>query len=119
MITSQSHSDTFDLTNVAYVHRVVVGSVDPQSLPTETQRQQQMALINRCLSESPKGKVLGMERSFSILRISEHQVVLESVAYHIGFTRQPYWLIEMQKQQQQQQPKFEVDPDKVNQIIGG
>ncbi|WP_205729151.1 hypothetical protein [Ferrimonas sediminicola] len=116
MITSQGSSNTFDLTNVSYVHRVIVGSVDPQSLPSEEKKQQQMAEVNRCLNEPPKGKILGMERSFSILRIGEHQVVLEAVAYHIGFQRTPYWLTQPKPQAK---PKFEIDPDKVEQMIGG
>ncbi|WP_205729283.1 hypothetical protein [Ferrimonas aestuarii] len=117
MITSQSHSETFDLTNVSFVHRIVVGSVDPQSIPSDAQKAEQMEMLNRCLSESPKGKILGMERSFSILRIGEHQVVLEQVAYHLGFVRKPYWLIEEENAKKRAKPQFDIDPDKVNDII--
>lgn len=117
MIQTQAHCETFDITNVKYVHRIVVGSVDPRSVLTEAQYQEKMDLINRCLNESPKGRLIGMERSFSIIRVGEHQVVLESVAYHIGFTRQPYWLIEME-QQQKQSPQFQMDPEMAKQFVG-
>ena len=53
-----------------------------------------MALINRCLSDYPKGKIIGVEKSFSILQIGEHNVVLQWTTYHVGFIRRPLWLEE-------------------------
>ncbi|WP_274050823.1 hypothetical protein [Thalassomonas haliotis] len=118
MIPSNNTSsvNTFDMSEVGYVKRIVVGTVDPQSIPPESETQAKMDLINRCLNEFPKGKLLGMERSFSILRIGEHQVVLEAVAYHIGFSRQPFWLQE-EELKAKQKPDFQIDPEKVKQFI--
>lgn len=116
MLPSSGTTSTFDLSEVGYVKRIVVGSVDPQRIPSQEELEKQMALVNRCLSEPPKGKLLGMERSFSILRVAEHQVVLEAVAYHIGFKRTPYWLVE-EEQKKGAKPKFDIDPDKINRII--
>lgn len=114
---AQGSNNTFDLSECAYVKRIVVGSVDPQQMPTNEETEAQMALVNRCLTEAPKGKLLGMEKSFAVLRIGEHQVVLEAVAYHIGFKRVPYWLVDQDKAKRSKQD-FQVDPEKVKQFIG-
>lgn len=111
--------NTFDLSDVGYVKRIVVGTVDPQSIPSEEETQGKMDLVNRCLTEFPKGKLLGMERSFSILRMGEHQVVLEAVSYHIGFARQPFWIQEEEQKRRRQKPDFQIDPEKVKQFIDG
>ena len=82
----------FDLTDVGYVKRITIGSENPEKMRTEAEIQQAVDLLNRCLSESPKGTILGMEKNFSLLHIGEHQVVLQSMVYHVGFARKPYWL---------------------------
>jgi hypothetical protein len=83
-----------DISDVGYVKRIVIGSSNPSDLESETKIAEALALLNRCLSEVPKGKLLGIEKSFSVLQIGEHNVVLQWMTYHIGFPRQPYWLIE-------------------------
>lgn len=82
----------FDLTEVKYVKRIVVGSNDPAQMSTEAQVEQARAFLNRCLTESPKGKIIGLEKSFTILQIGEHQVVLQWLSYHVGFPRKPGWI---------------------------
>lgn len=82
----------FDLTEVKYVKRIVVGSNDPAQMSTEAQVEQARVLLNRCLTESPKGKIIGLEKSFTILQIGEHQVVLQWLSYHVGFPRKPGWI---------------------------
>lgn len=84
----------FDLTDVGYVKRIVVGSKDPEKLVAEDDIQAAVDLLNRCLSDSPKGRILGVEKTFSLLNIGEHQVVLQAMIYHVGFPRKPYWLPE-------------------------
>lgn len=82
----------FDLTDVGYVHRIVVGSPDPEQLRREDEIRAAADLLNRCLSDSPRGRIVGIEKTFSILNIGEHQVVLQAMVYHIGFSRKPFWL---------------------------
>jgi len=82
----------FDLSDVRFVKRIVVGSNNPSQMSTEEQVEEARALLNRCLSESPKGSIVGQEKSFTILQIGEHQVVLQWICYHVGFTRKPVWL---------------------------
>ena len=82
----------FDLTDVRFVKRIVVGSDNPNQMHSEQQVEEAGELLNRCLSESPKGCIVGMEKSFKILQIGEHQVVLQWLCYHVGFPRRPTWL---------------------------
>lgn len=84
----------FDISEVAYIKRIVVGSNNPSDLQSDSKIAESMELLNRCLSELPKGKLLGVEKSFSILQIGEHNVVLQWLTYHIGFKRRPYWMEE-------------------------
>jgi hypothetical protein len=82
----------FDLTDVGYVKRIVVGSTDPEKLTSTEVVESEAALLNRCLSDTPRGRIVGIEKNFSLLNIGEHQVVLQAQVYHVGFTRKPYWL---------------------------
>lgn len=84
----------FDLTEVKFVKRIVVGSDNPNQMRTAEQIDEARALLNRCLSESPKGTIIGVEKSFTILQIGEHQVVLQWLCYHVGFPRKPAWINE-------------------------
>jgi hypothetical protein len=80
----------FDLTDIGYVHRIVIGSTSPERLSPEAQVQEAADLLNRCLSE--RGRIIGMEKNFNLLNIGEHQVVLQNLVYHVGFARRPHWL---------------------------
>lgn len=82
----------FDLNEVKFVKRVVVGSNNPGQMLSEEQIGEAQALLNRCLTDSPKGTIIGIERSFTVLQIGEHQVVLQWLAYHLGFPRKPVWM---------------------------
>jgi hypothetical protein len=106
-------TNTFDITEVGHIERVVVGSVNPEHVPSEAENQAKLDRVNRCLSGFPKGKIIGTERSFSIIRIGEHQVVLETMSYHIGFKKKPLWIDEEASQKQ----NFAVDTDKIKEII--
>ncbi|HEX7130652.1 MAG TPA: hypothetical protein VF217_11400 [Rhodanobacteraceae bacterium] len=81
-----------DLSEVKFVKRVVVGSNSPTQMLSEAQIEEARALLNRCLTDTPRGVIIGIERSFTILQIGEHQVVLQWLAYHIGFPRKPVWM---------------------------
>ncbi len=82
----------FDLSGIGYVKRVVVGSNNPSDIQAEQKIEEAMALLNQCLTGQPKGKIIGIERSFSILAIGEHNVVLQWLTYHVGFPRKPFWM---------------------------
>lgn len=84
--------DRFQLSDMRFIKRIVVGSQDPSPLKSEEEIEQAAALLNRCLTDIPKGTILGLEKSFSLLNIGEHQVVLQYMVYHVGFPRKPAWL---------------------------
>ena len=81
-----------ELSDVRYVKRISVGTSDPGHMLAEEDIQQAMALLNRCLAGPPSGKIIGVEKSFKILNIGEHQAVLQWIVYHVGFKRKPVWL---------------------------
>ena len=81
-----------DLSDVRYVKRICVGTSDPGRMLTEEEIGRAMDLLNRCLNGPPAGKIIGIEKSFKILNIGEHQAVLQWIVYHVGFPRKPVWL---------------------------
>lgn len=83
---------TFQLANIRFIKRIVVGNDNPQAMKTEAEVGQAMDLVNRCLSTTPRGQVLNVEKSFGLYNIGEHQIVLQYAVYHIGFERKPQWL---------------------------
>lgn len=81
-----------DLSDIVFVKRIVIGSSNPADLQSEERVAEGLALLNRCLSGQPKGKIIGIEKSFSILQVGEHNVVLQWTTYQVGFTRRPQGL---------------------------
>jgi hypothetical protein len=86
-----------DLSEVRYVKRIVVGSDDATAIRSPREIEAAAALLNRCLSDTPRGSIIGIERSFTLLQLGEHQVVLQWLCYHIGFPRRPAWLPEEER----------------------
>lgn len=85
-------SSQFQLPNVRFIKRIVVGNDNPQSLKTEAEVQASMDLVNKCLNELPRGHIIGIEKNFGLYTIGEHQVVLQCLVYNIGFERKPMYL---------------------------
>ena len=85
-------SDITSNMDITYVHRVIVGNDNPEQQHYDEKYKNQLALLNRCLSESPIGKIIGQEKNFYILNIGVHQVVMQYIVYHVGFRRKPQWL---------------------------
>ena len=84
--------ETFDLTDIGYVKRIVVGNCDPEHMLADEELEKQQAVLNRCLTESPRGRIIGQEINFYLLNIGQHQVVVQYICYHVGFVRRPFWL---------------------------
>ena len=82
----------FDLTEVKYVKRITVGSDNPGRMNTSEEIEAATTLLNKCLSGTPKGCIMATEKSFVVLQMGEHQVVLQWIVYHVGFPRKPIWL---------------------------
>ena len=83
----------FDLTGVGFIKRISLGNLDVQAAAAEPGNAKAMDLLNRCLEDYPKGRIIGREMSYDVLTdTSGHQRVLEMVTYHVGFARRPAWL---------------------------
>lgn len=81
-----------DLTDIKYVKRITVGNDDPSRMRTQAEIEEAAALLNKCLSSSPRGCIIAVEKSFVVLQLGEHQAVLQWIVYHVGFPRKPIWL---------------------------
>jgi hypothetical protein len=81
-----------DLTEVRYVKRITVGSDNPGRMRTPEEIEAAAALLNKCLTGVPKGSIIATEKSFAVLQMGEHQVVIQWIVYHVGFPRKPIWL---------------------------
>lgn len=81
--------DCYSLADIVYVHRVVVGCSNPQNMADEGIIQRQMEEVNRCLTQYPKGRIIGIEKNVYLLNFGEHQSILQYLVYHIGFVRKP------------------------------
>lgn len=80
-----------ELSEVHYVKLVTIGSVNPNNPLSEHSREQQLALLNRCLNEYPKGIIIGKDITIGRYAIGSHELTMEKVTYHIGFPRRPTW----------------------------
>jgi len=80
-----------ELTDIHYVKLVPVGSVNPNKPLSDESRMQQVELLNRCLSDYPKGIILGKDITIGRYMIGEHELTMEKITYHIGFNRKPSW----------------------------
>jgi hypothetical protein len=78
--------------DIRYVHKVTVGSINPNVQLTEDKHQSQIDLLNRCLNEFPKGRIISKDVAFGSYKLGEHQLTMQQVTYHIGFTKHPHWL---------------------------
>ena len=48
-------------------------------------------MLNKCLNEYPRGILLGRDVTVGRYMIGDHQLTMERVTYHVGFTRKPGW----------------------------
>lgn len=81
-----------DTTDIRFIKRIVVGSNDPADLQSETKINEAMAFLNRCLNESPKGTIIGIEKGFKVVEAGKDNAILQWITYHVGFTRKPIWI---------------------------
>lgn len=82
----------FALDRIRYVKKVAVGTVNPQAPFSDEEHDKQMVLLNRCLNDYPKGKIIGRDISIATFQLGEHQMNMQRTVYHIGFERKPHWL---------------------------
>lgn len=79
------------LADIHYIKLVSVGSVNPNSPVSDQSREEQAALLNRCLNDYPKGTILGKDITIGRYMLGEHELTMERTTYHVGFERKPAW----------------------------
>ena len=67
---------------------------NPNNPLSDNSREKQVELLNRCLNDYPKGIIIGKDTTIGRYVIGEHELSMEKVTYHIGFSRKPGWLEE-------------------------
>lgn len=89
---AMSNERNFQLCEMRYFKRIVVGNDNPQNIRTEAEVGQSIELVNKCLQGTPRGYLVSIDKSFHLYNIGEHQVVLQYAVYNIGFARKPMYL---------------------------
>lgn len=89
-----SREEKTALTDIHYIKLVPIGSVNPNNPLSEQAKEEQVALLNRCLNNFPKGIIIGKDITVGRYLIGEHELTMEKITYHVGFTRKPSWEIE-------------------------
>jgi len=82
----------FALDRIRFVKKVVVGSINPQAPFSDGEHDKQIDLLNRCLNDYPKGKIIARDVSVATFQVGEHQMTMQKTVYHIGFERKPHWI---------------------------
>lgn len=88
----------FTLDHIVFIQKITIGSINPQVPFSNEEHDKQLEKLNKCLTEYPKGKIIGRDVSIGTYQLGEHQMTMQKTTYHIGFTRKPYWIIEEEKQ---------------------
>lgn len=79
------------LADICYVKLVSVGGINPNNPLSDETRNAQAALLNRCLNDYPRGIIIGKDVAVGGYRLGEHDLTMEKITYHVGFTRRPAW----------------------------
>ncbi|MCC4620075.1 hypothetical protein LL965_08230 [Xanthomonas cassavae CFBP 4642] len=88
-------SEMGDLSEIRFVKRIAVRKGHGDRPAADDQDARAMDLLNRCLAEFPKGRIITIEKHTSMEQIGAEQVSVEWVCYHVGFPRRPAWLVDM------------------------
>lgn len=77
---------SFDIPDIRWVERFVVGSSHPENWLTPREVDMQLEKVNRALRI---GKLIGIEQNFTILTDSKKELLTQYTVYHIGFKHRP------------------------------
>ena len=78
-----------DLSEIRYVERITLGNSDPNRLLSEKELEMQNESLNAALNGIPRGRILATDRNFACVSAGDHQLILQWVTYHVGYTRRP------------------------------
>lgn len=78
---------SFDIPEVKWVERVTVGMIHPSTeYDLEQEAQRQLDKLNKSLRY---GMIIGVERNFTVIKISDKEVITGYLVYHIGYKSRP------------------------------
>ena len=86
-----AREDKTALTDIQYIKLVPIGSVNPNNPLSDQSRDDQVKLLNKCLNDYPKGIIIGKDITIGRYQIGEHELNMEKITYHVGFSRKPSW----------------------------
>ena len=90
----KSPSKQYALDRIRFIKKVTIGTVNPQVPFSEEEQDKQLAILNRCLNDYPRGKIIGRDIAIGTFQLGEHQMSMQRTTYHIGFERKPMWIKE-------------------------
>ncbi len=86
------NSESIYLADITFVKIVSIGDLNKPT--SEEEMMKRVELLNKCLQELPKGRIIGKNVSTQMLQFKDLPGPQERTTYHIGWTRKPYWLEE-------------------------
>ena len=76
----------FDVPDIKWVERFIVGISSPDRFLTQSEIDQQMNAVNRALRY---GKIISVEQNFTIISHGKKDILTQYTVYHVGFKRRP------------------------------
>jgi hypothetical protein len=92
MLDSLRRIEIRDLGIYTFIKCVGIGNLSLSYPLTQEQEEEQKALLQKCLTTPPEGRIIGQDTVAVLYKVDDEQVRRELVTYHIGFKRKPYWL---------------------------
>lgn len=80
------------INEIKFVKDITVGSINPNNPISDEGRTEQMELLNRCLSDYPRGMILGWDITIGRYMLGQHELTMQKTTYHVGFARKPSWI---------------------------
>ena len=76
----------FDVPDIKWVERYVVGISHPDKYLTQEEIDRQMDWVNRALRY---GRIISVEQNFTILNHGKKDILTQYTVYHVGFRQRP------------------------------
>lgn len=77
---------TFDVPDVKWIERYVVGISSPDKFLTQKEIEKQLDEVNRALRY---GKLVSIEQNFTLLSSGNKNIITQYTVYHVGFKQRP------------------------------
>ena len=77
---------SFDVPDIKWVERFVVGISNPDRYLTQDEIDSQMEVVNKALRY---GKLVSVEQNFTIMSLGKKDIITQYTVYHVGFKQRP------------------------------